>query len=262
MQGDMNQGDANQGDQGLSAVFQTLKGALRARGMTYRDVGAQIGLSESAIKKIFSNEDCSLARLSEIAAAAGMPLSELFSLSSRPAFERVRLTEAQQRGLLERPDAFAMYWKLAVERLTLAEIKRRHGLSDARTWTLLSRLDDLGLVVLEPGDRVRLVHAGLIRWVEEGPLLTHLYRTWPQRLIDDALGAPHDPEQAHGALFRLHEISARPDTADELKRQIAGLLDDFLRRARYEQATTRPDDRDPVRVLLAIAPGGFVPDLS
>ena len=236
-------------------VFATLKQAYRARGLTYRDVGRRVGLSESAIKKIFSNEDCSLGRLGELAEVAELPLSELFKLAARPAFERVELSDAQQRGLLEDPAAFALYWKLVAERMSVSEIKRSFHLSERRCWQLLSRLDDLGLVVLGPEGRVTLVHRGLVRWVGEGPLLSHLHATWP---IDALTNAQREPP---GALYRLHELHLRPETADELRHRLTELLDDFLRRARYEQNTTARRDRDALRLALAVAPGGFVPTI-
>jgi len=235
-------------------VFETLKGAFRARGLTYRDVGERVGLSESAIKKIFSFQDCSLERLSQLASVAELPLSELFTLSERPAFHRVELTEAQQEGLLSDPAAFALYWKLSVELSTVSEIKRRYGVDEKRSRRLLSRLDDLGLIVLGPNDRVTVVHRGLVRWIDHGPLLDHLHATWPQAALKDA------QQGGDGALYRLNELHLRPETATELRHRLTELLDDFVRRARYEQHTTSAQDRDAARLVLAVAPGGFVPE--
>lgn len=235
-------------------VFATLKKALRSQGVTYRQLGQEMGLSESAIKKIFSNKDCSLGRLTQIAAVAGLPLARLFELSQELPFERVSLSHGQQTGLLRHPAAFALFWMLSVELLTVAQIKQRHGLDDKRCRRLLSLLDELGLIVLGVDDSVQVVHRGLVRWADEGPLLAHIHDHWPRRLLRDAQESPQ-------GLHRLHELHLRPETAAELRQELAALLDDFLRRARYEQHTTNRPNLDVVRLVLGVAPGSFVPTI-
>ncbi len=233
------------------AAFDTLKRALRARGHTYRQVGVRIGLSESAVKKIFSNRDCSLSRLSQLAEVAGLSLSELFEQAERPAFERFRIDHERQRWLLEHPDAFWLYWRLVMDRLTPAQIRQRWSLSEAWMTRHLAQLDRAGLIEFGPEDRVRLPHGELVQWVSGGPLLTWLERSWSRALVEDLVGgAP--------GMLRLHELQLREETARELEASLQALVDEFLRRARREQALTPERDRHARRLLVATAQGGFV----
>jgi len=196
-----------------------------------------------------------LGRLSQLAGVVELPLSELFALAERPAFERVRLSDMQQRALLSSPALFACYWKVAVEGLSLVELRHRYGVREGVLQTMLTRLEDLGLIVCLSNDRIRPVHRGLMRWIDEGPLLEALHATWPQDLLAEAQGGGDD------TFYRLHELHMRPETADEFRQRLSALLDDFLRRARYEQTTTRAQDRDTCRLLVAVAPRGFVPTI-
>ena len=234
------------------AVFDTLKRAIRSRSITYKKLGTRVGLSESAVKKIFSKGDCSLSRLGELAEAAGLSLAELFEQAERPAFERFRIDESRQRWLLEHPDEFWLYWRLVMDRLTPREIGRRWGLSDHRMTRSLARLDREGLIEFGPDDRVRLPHGELVQWADGGPLLTWLERSWSSRLVEDLLG------DVPGFL-RLHELHLREETARELEAALHALADEFLRRARREQTLTREPDRHARRLLVATARGGFVP---
>src|SRR5256885_10666553 len=73
-------------------VFDALKQLLWARGATYADLARAMRMSESGVKKIFASEDCSLARLEEIAHTVGFTLRELFDAAARPPIEHVELT--------------------------------------------------------------------------------------------------------------------------------------------------------------------------
>src|SRR5262245_24995659 len=84
-------------------LFDALKRLLRARKVTYAELGRRLRLSESGVKKIFSGEDCSLVRLGQMADAVGFSLGELFEAGARPAIEHVALTHVQQAALLASP---------------------------------------------------------------------------------------------------------------------------------------------------------------
>jgi len=234
---------------GTRELFAALKAVLKARGLTYADVAAGVGMSESGVKKIFSVGDCSLTRLAAIADVADVSLGSLFELASRPPFERIGLSEVQQRALLEAPRLFAFYWKLAIERWELDRIRRTFALEEAQVRRWLRRLDGLDLVQVGVDDRIRLPHGDLVRWIPEGPLLDHLYERWSRDVIDRCL------QDGQSGLFRLHYVELRPETAAALEAELTGVLDRGLRQGRTERLT---GDVDPWSVLVGVAPGSFV----
>jgi transcriptional regulator with XRE-family HTH domain len=236
------------------ALFQTIRQLLRRRRMTYRELGRRIGLSESGVKKLFSAGNCSVARLAEVAEVLEVPLSELARLAEEPAIHQVELSDGQQRWLLEHLDCFCFYWMLAIERRSPARIRAEHGLTARQVRRWLSELDDLGLIALEPGDRIRIPRVDLVRWRDRGPLLDRLNRDWSRALLHDLLAAPGEA----GRVFRLTYLEMRPESARELGDALERLTDEWVRRARYEQATTAPDGLVARRFLGALVDGSFV----
>lgn len=236
---------------GSRALFATIKAVLRTRGLTYRDVGVAVGLSVSGVKKMFASGDAPWSRVLELAALVDIPVAELIQLSERPAFDEVALSEAQQRGLLEQPSALAVLWKLTVERWSVGRIRAELGLPDQTLRKALTLLDRLDLVHVEADDRVRLPHGDLVRWLNEGPLLEHLHRTWGADALDRALSGDS------GALLRLHYLPMNTELRDSFFAELRALIDATLRRARYDQLAA-PDAVEAHSLLLACAPGDFV----
>jgi transcriptional regulator with XRE-family HTH domain len=232
------------------SVFAALKRILRARGVTYAALGARLDMSESGVKKIFASEDCTLSRLEAIAAAAAVPLAELFEAASSTPFEQVALTEAQQKALLDKPALLHVFWKLSVERWPPRRIARAFGLDDRAMFKVLAELDRLALIVLEqPGDRVRLRHGDLVRWLPEGPLLDHLHEQWGRDVLRRA---------AHGGVQRLSQLWLRPGARAELEAELTALVDGYVRRGRAEWLVGGEAAVTPHGLSIALAEGSFV----
>ena len=58
-------------------VFEALKMHLRARGLTYADVARTLRISEATVKRIFSEKNCTLARLEQICDVVEIDIGEL-----------------------------------------------------------------------------------------------------------------------------------------------------------------------------------------
>jgi transcriptional regulator with XRE-family HTH domain len=240
-----------------SRLFAALRRVLRARGVTYAELARRLGMSESGVKKIFSIEDCSIARLDDMARAVGFSLDDLFDAGARPPIEHVALTDPQQRALLASPLLLAVFWKLSVERWTTKRIGRELGVDAAALRRAIGELDRLDLVILEqPGDRVRLRHGDLVRWLPGGPLLDHLHAAWGRDVLDRARATATGGGRS--ALLRLHQIQLRRETRAELETELAAILDGWIRRAKREALTSAEGDAPPHGLLLAMAEGSFV----
>jgi len=232
------------------SVFAALKRLLRARKITYADLAARLGVSESGLKKTFAHEDCTLSRLEAIAAGAGIAMGELFEAAAAAPFEQVTLTREQQEALLAKPLLLAVFWRLSVERWSPKRIAKAAGLTDRALYRVLSELDRLELIVLEqPGDLVRLRHGDLVRWLPEGPLLEHLHDVWGRDVLARA---------AKGGLLRLSQIWLSPDTRAELQADLATLLDGYARRGRAEWLAGGEAAVAPHGIVVALAEGSFV----
>lgn len=235
-------------------LFGAVRRVLKQRGLAYGDLARGLGMSESGVKKMFAHQDCSLSRLDQILALLDLELPELFDVAARPAFEEVALTDAQQRALLDDPTLLAVFWKLSVERWGEARIARELRIDATAMRRAIHRLDRLDLIVLEqPGDRVRLRHGDLVRWLPSGPLLDHLLSSWGRDVLDRAMRDAPDR-----ALLRLHQVSLSAEGRRELETDLAALLDAHLRRGRREALVYGEAKAPPHGLLVALAEGSFV----
>jgi transcriptional regulator with XRE-family HTH domain len=68
----------------LPEILAALKRALKARGMTYRDLAKALSMSESGVKKWLTSKDCSLGRVLAACEAIGVSLEDLLRESAAP----------------------------------------------------------------------------------------------------------------------------------------------------------------------------------
>ena len=151
-------------------IVEVLKQVLRERGLTYRELGAKIGLSEPTVKRMFSQRRITLERLETVCDALGLSLFELTRRASAQLESEIyRLTVAQERRLVADVELFYFFWML-VNRHGLASICRRYGVSDEQAQRWLVQLDRMGIVELYEGRRFKLRVPSNVVWNEDGPI--------------------------------------------------------------------------------------------
>jgi transcriptional regulator with XRE-family HTH domain len=230
----------------------SVKALLKKQKITYRELATRLGLSESGVKKILTGADGSFQRIIDICRVLGVSVSELLEGASEQMTE-VSYSEAQQEYLLKNPRAFALYWFLVYERRSMSEALKQSGLADKDRFPILRRLDQLGLLELLPGDRVRVPSVQQIRWVGGGPLIEKIYREWSQNFMQ----AVARPESAPNRLFMIRYLKASPRTFQDLIAAQRDLEAEFLRRA-IRDMRTEASDLMHVRWLTAIDDRSFL----
>jgi hypothetical protein len=149
----------------------------------------------------------------------------------------LRYTSAQQEFLVKEPRALRLYWALVYERRPLAEAQKLAGLGARELFSTLRRLDQLRLLELLPGDRLRIPAVRQVRWVGGGPLVEKLYREWSANFLRAVAG----PEVPPGELFLIRYFRCSRRTVDELNAALRDLEREFVRRAIREMRTEAPD---------------------
>lgn len=150
-------------------LVDALKRLVKARGMTYADVAARIDISEASVKRWFSQADMTLEKLEAICVAIGCDLTELleYSRSEKPPVSE--LSEEQEEALVADPKLFlALY--LAVNKFSEEDVLARYRFTKPDWTLLLTRLDRLGIIELQPMNKVRLRTARNFRWRAGGPI--------------------------------------------------------------------------------------------
>ena len=216
----------------VRAVLILLKRILKERGLSYRDLGERLGLSESGIKKIFASSDCSYRRLSQICNVVGVRVVDLLNEIDRAEGKGFEFTERQQTYFLKNMGVFGFFVKLVVERQPIDEIESELRLSKKEIFTYLKKLDELALIQLHRDARVRLPKLSYVRDFGPGPLLETAYQRWGQQLVSDLA---HPKFQSSGQ-FVVRCFKMRDDTYQELLARVLELESEFLRRAVREMS--------------------------
>src|SRR5262245_28999474 len=81
-------------------LLEVLKKALRERGLTYSRVAKGLGLSESSVKRTFSQETMGLDRLEEICALAEIEISDLLEMMRAAEGRTAELAEHAEQTLV------------------------------------------------------------------------------------------------------------------------------------------------------------------
>ncbi len=80
----------------------SLKRALKAKNVLYKDLAKALSLSESSVKRILSNKSLSLERLEEICRAADLSFSEVVKAANlEEGGQVVTLSDEQEKALAE-----------------------------------------------------------------------------------------------------------------------------------------------------------------
>lgn len=219
-------------------AIESLKRALKRQKLTYRELAPLLGLSESGVKKIFTAKDGSFQRLSQICEVLGLSMQELLEGGDEAILD-VSFTERQQDFLAKHPAGLQLYWRLVYERLPLADAIKAGGLREKESFSLLRQLDQLQMLELLPGNRVRVPAVRQIRWVGGGPLVEKLYREWSGRFLEKVAKVDPGPD----SLFLIRYFRASEKTVRDLMDALRDLEREFVRRATREMRTEAPELR-------------------
>jgi hypothetical protein len=183
-----------------AALVEVLKRELRARGVKYADLAHHLKLSEASVKRMFSRHDFTLSRLDEICRCAKIDFSELARALAREETLLSQLTEEQEKEIVADKKLF-LAAVCALNHVTFDQIVEKYDVTPAECVRLLTRLDRLKFIELQPGNRMRLLVSRTFAWLPDGPI---------QRFFN---------EQAHNEFFR-----SRFNRADEFMLVVNGML--------------------------------------
>jgi transcriptional regulator with XRE-family HTH domain len=183
-----------------AALLEVLKRELKARGVTYAQLAREMRLSEASVKRMFSRGDVTLKRLDAICRCAGIELTDLARALARKEVLISRLTLEQETEILSDKKLF-LAAVCALNQVSFEHILATYEITPAELTRLLTRLDRLRFIELQPGNRIRLLVSRTFTWHPDGPI-ARFFR-----------------EQAQNEYFR-----SRFDRPDELLLVVNGML--------------------------------------
>jgi transcriptional regulator with XRE-family HTH domain len=211
----------------FKALIALIKNVLKERRISYAELAKQMNLSESGLKKIFSSDDVSFGRLSQIASTLGLRLADLMNEIETKDTHQVIFSDEEQKYFLKNPDAFHFFVRLLIERKDLEEIQAEFKLSEAAAFKLLKKLDAFGWIQLLPENKIKLPPLSLVKDFGSGPLLDHIYQEWSK----DTVQLLAKPENQKTGKFIIRCLRMKDSTYQEFLQRLKELEMDLLKTA-------------------------------
>ena len=228
-----------------TALADSLKRELKARGITYADLANRIDMSEASVKRMFSQKNFTLQRLDEILKAAQIDFRDIVAVTHDESRLISELSHAQEKEIIGDTKLFLVAVSV-LNQLSAEQIVQLYKLTEAEVVKYLVRLDRIGFLELLPNNRVKLLVSRTFRWIPDGPIQTH----FREQAFSDYLASQFDGETE---VIRLVNVMLS-------KQSIAALLDRLKQVARefsqqhQEDARLPFADRFSISFLLAARP--------
>lgn len=153
-------------------LIKQLKKQLKLRDIQYVDIANHLELSEGSVKRLLaSGTQISLERLSKICDLIGMEMSELFALVAQDSKTLQGLTFDQEKQIVD-DKVLLMVAVCVMNGFLFDEILARYPLGQTTLIQKLAELDRLGIIELQPGNRVKLMLSPDFNWIAGGPIQT------------------------------------------------------------------------------------------
>jgi transcriptional regulator with XRE-family HTH domain len=170
------------------AIADSLKRALRARGITYAELARRIKMSEASVKRMFAKRTFTLARLDRICDAAGIDFAELTRGFNPEERLIARLTTQQEAEIVAEPKLF-LAAICVLNLLDFDDMLSLYKFEPAELVGLLARLDRIGFIELLPNNRIKLLVARTFAWIPNGPIMQAFKRNAAD-FFDSDFGKP------------------------------------------------------------------------
>jgi len=152
-----------------AALIDVVKRELKARGITYEVVARHLGLSVASVKRMFSRRDFTLKRLDEICELANTEFSDLVRSLHRDEPQISELTYEQEKAIVADKKLFLVA-VCVLNHATFEHIVSTYDISEPECIRLLTRLDRLKFIELQPNNRIKLLVSRTFSWLPDGPI--------------------------------------------------------------------------------------------
>lgn len=226
-----------------SALIKTLKKELKANGLTYADVAKHLALTQASIKRLFSEENISLARLDQICLMMNIEISDLVKSMSEQQGQLQQLS-AEQEQEITRDLNLLLICICVLNKWSMREIVSYYNIPDVECIQKLAQLDKLKIIELLPENRIKLLVDSHFGWRDNGPIQQFFQKTIGNEYLNNQF------EQDDEILLVLNGMLSTQSNG-EFQRKIKRLARDF-EILNQEDANLALDDRHGVTAVLAI----------
>lgn len=209
------------------SLLSALRTVFRQKGITYRDAAEGLKLSEVSIKRLFSEQNCSLTRLEQLCEFAGTDFGELMAIVESQQQQLTELSLEQEAKLVSNTNLLLVAVCI-INHWSFDEILTRYRFTTPELTGMFTQLDKLGIIELLPANRYRLRISRSFKWQPRGPIQTFFVQSIQQAYLQDN----SEDKRNH---FRFVWGMLAKESVDELNRKIARLIDEYLKIAEQDQ---------------------------
>ncbi len=207
-------------------LLKTLKHYLKTRHITYSQLADEMGLSETSVKRLFSQKTFSLQRLETVCDVLGIELFDLVLLDKKMNRDAECLTLEQERDLADNPKMFTFFYFL-LNGWPLSQIINEYEITEQEATQMMLEMDRIGLIELHANNAYRVLLSKNVYWRKFGPM----WNIYGKKIIDEFLDSPSSFESPNSYInFVPGQLSETSVTIvrkkmDELIRQINDLAE-------------------------------------
>ncbi|MRV74944.1 helix-turn-helix domain-containing protein [Duganella sp. FT92W] len=228
-----------------SLMIDALKRQLKAKAITYAELGKRIGLSEPSVKRMFAQRSFTLERLEQVLDVVGMDFAELAQAATDAPQLISQLTYAQEEEIIGDTKLLVVA-VAALNQIPVDEIAAVYRISVAETVKYLLRLDRIGFLTLLPNNRVKLLVSRTFSWIPNGPIQTWFRQEASGDYLDTRFAGSHE-------LMRLVSVMLSPRSTRALLERLKQVADEFSQQ-HQDDARLPYDQRHSITFLLAARP--------
>jgi len=152
-------------------LLDTLKAYLKSRDITYRNLAQRLRLSESSIKRVFSEKTLSLKRLERILQSLDLDFYDLAHMSRRQDGDSAEaLSLEQEESLLQNP-RMLIFLHLLIQKWKVEQITKRFDFESHEITNILLELDRLRLIDLHPHNQFKVLINNTQLWNRKSPFM-------------------------------------------------------------------------------------------
>ncbi len=231
-------------------LIAALKAELKAADVTYAQLAAELGMSESSIKRVFAKGDMPLSRIDDVLRVLKMDFAELARRIADAQPPRPELTLEQEKAVV----ADRKLLLLAIccsSQWTCEQMVATYALSEAECIKYLVQLDRLGMIELRQHNRYRLKVAKGFRWRADGPVMAY----FRSHVVADYYSGRFDGD---GETLMLVHGQLSPANAAGFTQRLQRIGQDFAQQHLADQKLA-PSQRRPYTLLIGMRSWLFAP---
>lgn len=215
-------------------VMDLLKTRAKFLGVTQQQIAKKFSVSLPTVKRWFAAKGVSIETLTELMEMLDLGWDDIaieFDVAAGPEFV---FTFAQEKLFAANPSAH-VFFDLLLDGSTPYQIEKKFRLQKSSTRKYLRALENVGLIDVLPGDKIKIKVKGEAKWMTNGPLAQRFRESAIQDFMDHM-------NQSGGSLrFGIHNLL--PEDKKDLKEDLEKINSKVLRAERRARLTRSPQTR-------------------